>query len=198
MACGRNPWKRASVEDATFRAYLKDPHFLSSILPISGELEVILRRIFECNPAKRISISGLRELILSCDSFIARPKAPPITPVDYQPQVYEPPVVVQPYDNSYEALFTPPPSPPASDPFSKPPALMDQPEVFVDSDSDYDSDNDSCVSRASSVSDFDELAPGPAPQYVLGIVQSNYYCLPPDPWTKPTAYSHVNPSISCH
>lgn len=66
LTCGRNPWKRASQTDSTFRAYLKDSGFLRTILPLSPELDSILRRIFELNPAKRISIPELRYLIMSC------------------------------------------------------------------------------------------------------------------------------------
>lgn len=69
LTCGRNPWKRASTEDTTFRAYLKDPEFLRSILPVSPELNVILHRIFECDPYKRITIPELRQLILECPRF---------------------------------------------------------------------------------------------------------------------------------
>ncbi|GAM39589.1 hypothetical protein TCE0_034f11264 [Talaromyces pinophilus] len=69
LTCGRNPWKRASNEDATFRAFLKDPEFLRSILPVSPELNVILQRIFECDPFKRITIPELRQLILECPRF---------------------------------------------------------------------------------------------------------------------------------
>ena len=69
LTCGRNPWKRASVEDSTFRAYFRDPNFLRKILPLSPELDSILRRIFECNPARRITIPELRELIIACPRF---------------------------------------------------------------------------------------------------------------------------------
>ncbi len=69
LTCGRNPWKRASMDDSTFRAYVRDPNFLRKILPLSPELDSILRRIFECNPARRISTSELRELIIACPSF---------------------------------------------------------------------------------------------------------------------------------
>ncbi|OJD19443.1 RAN protein kinase [Emergomyces pasteurianus Ep9510] len=83
LCCGRNPWKRASSEDSTFRAYLKDPQFLRTILPLSVELNSILRRIFECDPQKRISISELRKLIVECPRFTLRPAcpvSPPSTP----------------------------------------------------------------------------------------------------------------------
>ena len=69
LCCGRNPWKKASTEDPTFLAYLKDPNFLMTILPVSAELNVILRRIFECDPSKRITIPELRRLIVECPNL---------------------------------------------------------------------------------------------------------------------------------
>lgn len=85
LTCGRNPWKKASPEDSTFRAYLKDPQFLSTILPISAELNVILRRVFECDPQQRISLAELRDLIVACprlttSSYSTVPPSPPASP----------------------------------------------------------------------------------------------------------------------
>ncbi|KAL2868280.1 serine/threonine-protein kinase [Aspergillus lucknowensis] len=76
LTCGRNPWKRASVEDSTFRAYLKDPFFLKSILPLSDEMVCILSRIFEVDPSKRVTIPELRQLILDCPRFTLNPTTP--------------------------------------------------------------------------------------------------------------------------
>ncbi|KAL4969755.1 serine/threonine-protein kinase [Aspergillus stella-maris] len=76
LTCGRNPWKRASLEDSTFRAYLKDPFFLKSILPLSDEMVCILGRIFEVDPSKRITIPELRQLILDCPRFTHNPMTP--------------------------------------------------------------------------------------------------------------------------
>ncbi len=92
LTCGRNPWKRASKEDSTFRAYLKDSKFLKSILPLSSELDAILRRIFECDPQKRITIPELRELVIRCRTFTNRPTTlpptPPSDPVDYVKDIF--------------------------------------------------------------------------------------------------------------
>ncbi|KAL4800509.1 kinase-like domain-containing protein [Aspergillus venezuelensis] len=76
LTCGRNPWKRASLEDSTFRAYLKDPFFLKSILPLSDEMVCILSRIFEVDPSKRITIPELRQFILDCPRFTHNPMTP--------------------------------------------------------------------------------------------------------------------------
>ncbi|KAF9889962.1 hypothetical protein FE257_006836 [Aspergillus nanangensis] len=84
LTCGRNPWKRASVEDSTFQAYLKDPYFLKTILPLSDEMIGILSRIFECDPRKRITIPELRNLILECPQFTQPPATSAwVLPVDY-------------------------------------------------------------------------------------------------------------------
>ncbi len=108
LTCGRNPWKRASPEDSTFRAFLQDPKFLWSILPLSAELDSILHRVFECDPLKRISIHELRDLIVACprlttSSYNTLPPSPVVLPHDH----------FDPYECANFAL---PPSPPMSPP----------------------------------------------------------------------------------
>ncbi|TAQ83216.1 hypothetical protein B7494_g8460 [Chlorociboria aeruginascens] len=66
LTCGRNPWKQASLEDSTYRAFTKNPDFLKTILPLSDELNRILGLIFTRNPDERISIGELRRQILLC------------------------------------------------------------------------------------------------------------------------------------
>jgi serine/threonine protein kinase len=98
LTCGRNPWKRASIEDSTFQAYTKDPFFLKSILPLSSEMVCILSRVFERDPSKRISIPELRQVILECPRFTENPMAqPPWVPeqLDYIPQ---PPMFMGPME----------------------------------------------------------------------------------------------------
>ena len=79
------------MDDSTFRAYRNNPRFLSSILPLSAELDFILSRIFEHDPRRRINIPDLRDLILRCNNFTARstcaalPPAPPSEP-QYAPE----------------------------------------------------------------------------------------------------------------
>lgn len=69
LATGRNPWKQASLKDETFRAFLADPDFLLSILPISRELNRILKRIFCIDPLRRITLYELKEKIRNCKYF---------------------------------------------------------------------------------------------------------------------------------
>ncbi|KAL1958277.1 hypothetical protein VTO42DRAFT_4785 [Malbranchea cinnamomea] len=110
LCCGRNPWKRASTEDPTFLAYLKDPQFLMTILPLSPELNSILRRIFECDPQKRITIPELRRLIVECPRFTVRP-SPSAVCVPTNPPCQGYPYTQEPVD--YVNYDTYPPSPPA-------------------------------------------------------------------------------------
>ncbi|KAI8335109.1 kinase-like domain-containing protein [Chlamydoabsidia padenii] len=69
LAAGRNPWKQASLRDDTFRAYLADPDFLLKILPISRELNRILKRIFCIDPLRRIGLKELKYRIQQCKFF---------------------------------------------------------------------------------------------------------------------------------
>jgi serine/threonine protein kinase len=109
LTCGRNPWKKASPDDSTFRAYLKDPTFLQTILPLSRELDSILRHVFECDPSKRISIQKLRELIVACPRLT--------TTTSYSSVPPPPPPPAYDYSDSYECPNVAlPPSPPQTPP----------------------------------------------------------------------------------
>lgn len=71
LTCGRNPWKQAHAGDETFSAYLRNPDFLQSILPISSQLNTLLKQIFCVDPAKRIRIEELRAQFLACKYYTA-------------------------------------------------------------------------------------------------------------------------------
>ena len=104
LACGRNPWKRASPEDSTFAAFMRNRNFLKTILPISNELNCILRAIFECDPSKRATIPLLRQMILACPTLTTHsngPAAPP-SPVSEPEDFYE-----QRYNSSFETTPEP-------------------------------------------------------------------------------------------
>ncbi|KAK3679299.1 Serine/threonine protein kinase [Recurvomyces mirabilis] len=86
LTCGRNPWKRASPEDSTFKAFMRDRNFLQTILPVSDELNYILQRIFELDPRRRVTLAELRNLIMCCPRFTqsspcsSLPASPPYSP----------------------------------------------------------------------------------------------------------------------
>lgn len=69
LTCGRNPWKQACPQDETFSMFLRDRDFLKTILPLSDELNDILKDIFVLKPGKRISLDELRERVLACREF---------------------------------------------------------------------------------------------------------------------------------
>ena len=181
LTCGRNPWKRASFEDSTFRAFMKDPKFLRSILPVSAELDSIMRRIFEFNPAKRITIPELRELIMRCPSFTATKSAaatplssPPFTPVDYAQEA--------PYNGCYQGV---PPVAALPGPVYSPPTWSPQHSTSSgSSNSDNESVFSACSSNssASSTSSFTHVNQVPNQP-----IRHSTYVSPPQPngWFHP-------------
>lgn len=80
LTCGRNPWKQASFQDSTYRAFARNPAFLKSILPITDELNDVLARIFDPSPEYRITISELRDRILACPQLTVAPGPVLVTP----------------------------------------------------------------------------------------------------------------------
>lgn len=175
LTCGRNPWKRASTADATFRAYLQDPHFLSSILPLSPELDRILRRIFECNPAQRITIPELRQLILRCPRFTLRPRLPTPDERDFPPAFT--PHAVAGYHNHHH--HHPPHSPPETPAPSSPAPIISSHRSNATTASSGSSSDDGSVystaSSASSVSDVDPLPPYKAHGTIGMPAPGNFY-----------------------
>lgn len=188
LTCGRNPWKRASFEDSTFRAYMKDPKFLRSILPISQELDSILRHIFEFNPAKRITIPELRELIMRCPRFTASKSAaptplpsPPFNPVDYTQEAV--------FNGGYQAPAVPHVAPLPGPLYS--PSTLELPYTqhstsSGSSNSDNDSVFSSCssVSSASSTSSFTQVS-SMVQKLPARAAQSTYVSPPTNTWFHP-------------
>lgn len=90
LTCGRNPWKEACFSDSTYRAYLRDPSFLKTILPITDDLNDILRKIFTPNPANRITLPQLVREIRECRQFTraahlsSLPTSEPVTELVYE------------------------------------------------------------------------------------------------------------------
>ncbi|CEP08118.1 hypothetical protein [Parasitella parasitica] len=74
LSAGRNPWKLASLDDDTFRGFLSDPNLLLKILPISAQLNRILKRIFCIDPLYRISLDQLYIEIQNCKYFTRTPE----------------------------------------------------------------------------------------------------------------------------
>ncbi|MCJ1468683.1 hypothetical protein MMC07_007312 [Pseudocyphellaria aurata] len=179
LTCGRNPWKRASIEDSTFRAYLKNPKFLSSILPLSPELDSILRRVFECDPRRRISIPELRNLVLRCPRFTTRsatssPTSSPEMHYITDPNFEATPGSVHPFNQYPTAPYSPVPSPPIHSIFAQ------YSQLTISSNGSSTSDDGSVYSASStsSSSSIDEFKTNFRPQgpvYVPPKPQENFY-----------------------
>lgn len=192
LTCGRNPWKRASIDDSTFRAYLKNPKFLSSILPLSPELDSILRRIFECDPRKRISIPELRDLIIRCPSFTSRSTSMPLTPPPESPCCNGTRFGAvsdgsNPFYQYPAAPYTPAPSPPCQ------PIAIQGPGYSISSNRSASSDEGSVFSDASNEPAIgDEVLPAATSQYVPSQ-PVNFYgsFIPLDPLPKPLASHQI-------
>lgn len=191
LTCGRNPWKRASIEDSTFRAYLKNPKFLSSILPLSSELDSILRRIFEFDPRRRISIPELRNLVLRCPRFTTRSAVAPATPLHDVHYIQDPIFEVScspvhPFRQYPAALYTPASSSPPIHSISS-----QYSQLTISSNGSSTSDEGSVYSASStcSTSSLDEFKTNSRPQgplYVSPKPQDNFYgtFIPLDPTHK--------------
>lgn len=185
LTCGRNPWKRASFDDSTFRAFMKDPKFLRSILPISMELDVLLQRMFEFNPAKRATIPEIRELLLRCPTFSASKSvtssplpSPPFSPVDYNRDAAF---------NAWNHSSAVPSMAPLPGPMYSP-APFQQTISSGSSDSDNDSVFSSCssASSASSTSSYQHVPP-PVHKFSSRVPQPTYVSPPPqaNTWFQP-------------
>lgn len=111
LTCGRNPWKQASYQDSTYRAYMRSQDFLKTILPLSDDLNSILGRIFNPNPEQRISLPELRNRIMACSRFTVpamstiAPPTPPATPDHITEYVTVEDAVVDEYD--YDSPLSP-------------------------------------------------------------------------------------------
>jgi len=139
LTCGRNPWKQASCDDSTYRAFTRNPDFLKTILPVSDQLNDILRRIFTYNPDQRITLAELRARILNCVRFTESPAAqlqsPPASPEHTTAYVSEESAIEDDDDEFDSAPLSP---------------------ASSDGESDCSSDEGSLTSTCSSIEDLEE------------------------------------------
>ncbi|KAK6070034.1 RAN1-like protein kinase [Seiridium cupressi] len=140
LTCGRNPWKQASFEDSTYRAFTRSPDFLKTILPLSDELNDILGRIFTRNPDQRITLPELRDSILACPRF-TMPVVSAAQPLPTPPASPEPVEYVYEAAANSDYTLDAPLSPAASD---------------SDGESTCSSDEGSLTSSVSTIDDLDD------------------------------------------
>lgn len=195
LTCGRNPWKRASSDDATFRAYLKNPRFLSSILPLSPELDAILRRIFEVNPEKRITIPELRDLIVRCPRFTVPPPAPRPRPCSTESVSKAGYVNTPTFVKQCQQVITPL-SPP-----STPPRVLSPQQSTASTGSSPSDDGSLSSSSSSSSAESDFEGSMPPSNGFVPQPAGNFYgnLFPTMDWTtKPIAQQNFQPSIQAY
>ncbi|KAM7189545.1 negative regulator of sexual conjugation and meiosis [Rhypophila sp. PSN 637] len=144
LTCGRNPWKQASFDDSTYRAYIRSPGFLKTILPVSDELNDILCRIFNPNPEHRITLSELKARIIACPRFTEQPATNLPTP----PQSPEPiPVYVNCDESAIDDEL---------DDYDGPLSPASSDDAMSDDGSTCSSDEGSLSSSCSSIEDLEE------------------------------------------
>ena len=158
---------------------MKDPKFLRTILPISLELDAILRRIFDFNPANRATIPEIRQMILSCSAFTAT-KSAVSTPLPSPP--------LSPYYDCYQAPAVPSMAPLPGAVYA--PAFYPQHSASSgSSNSDNESVFSACssASSSSSTSSYQNVYPAPAQKFSSRVPQQQYVS-PPAPantWFQP-------------
>ncbi|KAF5362742.1 hypothetical protein D9758_011712 [Tetrapyrgos nigripes] len=72
MITAHNPWNTPSIVDEHFSSFLVDPNYLLRKYHISVETNNILLRIFDIDPASRISLSKLKNEVRSARTFFRR------------------------------------------------------------------------------------------------------------------------------
>ncbi|KAG0281492.1 hypothetical protein BGZ96_001113 [Linnemannia gamsii] len=76
LVFGRNPWKQACPRDETFSAFVLNNDFLQTILPMSDELNEIIKSVFCLNPRKRLSLPEFARRVQGCSSFTTAVESP--------------------------------------------------------------------------------------------------------------------------
>jgi serine/threonine protein kinase len=149
LTCGRNPWKQASSEDSTYRAYTRSQDFLKNILPLTDELNDILGRIFTRNPDHRITLPELRNRILACTRFTTPTIQAMAAPLPTLPATPEPIEYVDCEDTIVDTIGVP----------------LSPTSSISDEGSECSSDDGSLTSSGSSLDDFeDDFTPEPQQQ----------------------------------
>jgi len=207
LTCGRNPWKQASAEDSTYRAYTRSRDFLKTILPVSDELNDTLARIFTANPDERISLGELRARIMACErltvteqqqpAVVSGLATPPASPGHTTYGCEEHPVVVvgaapRQYDYEHDDAAAPlSPASSASDRGSLTSASSTGSTATSgddDMDQDTDTDADELLSESDDSDDdlLDDMPEAKTPPPVMDLQQGP----PPQPLYEPAIVEH--------
>lgn len=159
---------------------MKDPKFLRTILPISLELDAILRRVFDFNPAKRATIPELRQMILNCSAFTAT-KSVVSTPLPSPP--------LSPYYDCYQQAPAVPSMAPLPGAVYAAPFYPQHSTSSGSSNSDNGSVFSACssASSSSSTSSYQNVYPASVQKFSSRVPQQQYVSPPPsgNTWFQP-------------
>jgi serine/threonine protein kinase len=164
LTCGRNPWKQASTEDSTYKAFTRNPDFLKTILPLSDELNDILGMIFARNPEERITVGQLKYRISQCSSFSAPPQQ----------------LLTTPPQSPLQVAFDP------ESPVSSPPSIS----FDCSDDGSISSDEGSLISSCSTLSDDNT----DSDSGYESMDSESYEIVNPDPVGQPKVQRPVDPT----
>ena len=71
MVSGRVPWASASPYEPAYFAFVRDPHHLLDLYPVSPGLNRILRRMLRANPAIRMRLPDVRTALAELDVWLS-------------------------------------------------------------------------------------------------------------------------------
>ncbi len=69
MISSRTPWQKAITSDDCFCDFLLNEDYLLRMLPISEEVNALLRKLFTYEPSERIDLDTLRSEIIAIPTF---------------------------------------------------------------------------------------------------------------------------------
>ncbi|KAK0453531.1 serine/threonine protein kinase, negative regulator of sexual conjugation and meiosis [Armillaria borealis] len=69
ILCARSPWERAASSHKHFNDFLQDPNYLRTVLPISYEVQSVVKSILTIDPMSRISLPKLRGRVGTIDTW---------------------------------------------------------------------------------------------------------------------------------
>jgi len=75
LLTGRNPWRKASLNDPHYSAFRADPFALKRSFKLSSFVYLLLLDIFHPDPTMRPSAADLRSRIVACDSLVEPPSS---------------------------------------------------------------------------------------------------------------------------
>ncbi|KAF6762327.1 serine/threonine protein kinase, negative regulator of sexual conjugation and meiosis [Ephemerocybe angulata] len=90
LVTGRNPWRIARPGDPCYDAFQENRDFLEKVLPISHDVGALLKDIFVCPAAARLSILELRLRMIDLDTLYSEQKQASVRSDVDKPEIDQP------------------------------------------------------------------------------------------------------------